>query len=42
MLGWLDKLYNDPEYVESVMIRAEDMDEERCKDVDDRVAKNEH
>lgn len=28
MLAWLDMLYQNPDYAEQVMIRAEDMDEE--------------
>ncbi|KAJ5920813.1 hypothetical protein N7466_009139 [Penicillium verhagenii] len=37
MLKWLDKLAKDPEYSEHVMLRAEDMDDEMCRMLDQQV-----
>lgn len=37
MLKWLDMLAKDPEYSEHVMLRAEDLDEEMCRGLDDQV-----
>ena len=40
MLKWLNMLYEDPNYAEDVMIRADDMDEEMRKDLDEQVARS--
>lgn len=37
MLKWLDMLANDPGYSEHVMLRAEDMDEDMRRGLDEQV-----
>ncbi|KAJ5667065.1 hypothetical protein N7507_002929 [Penicillium longicatenatum] len=37
MLKWLDMLAKNPDYSEHVMLRAEDMDEEMCRALDEQV-----
>jgi hypothetical protein len=41
MLAWLDMLYQNPDYAEQVMIRAEDMDEETREALENMTAPDE-